>query len=938
MTIPKNYKIEVNQYLKTAILVVFTLFCNIFSADAGQAAASRAKWLWHPDGWQENMRCYFRMEFDLEKEPTGGVLNISGDDVYSVYINGVRIHTATNFTCPPFAAEKFLRKGRNVVALDVLNIKGIGGMILRADINTAGSSQPVEIVSDRKWRVSKEAAPGWEKTDFNDRGWRNASEIAGVTENHIWNGLIDIKKFLSPQEFAAYRGLNEDRIEFYRKNRQKIYATLQAEPAASKVQTVRKNGFPSIRIGDREFPLFLYNSVMLNMDSGKGSHLDRFKRFHDAGFRLFCINVPFAEIWSADGKVNTALVEERILNVLVAAPDARLLLFLDLNPPRWYVERCPNELIRYGSGAVPQFDGDHLATPMARPSMASKRWLADCGEVIRIVLGNLEKSPVGKRIFGALAVYGIYSEWHYFGMEKDLPDTGIAMTGRFREFLKNKYTSDQNLRWAWGDASVTIAAAAVPVRERLERKNGVLRAPAQEQRVLDYLECHSNVINECQKFFSAQIKKASGERILSGHYSGYFFGMHYPAEGWQVGTPEMITGNSVDFQVAPYAYFSRDSGGTGMPRHVMDSYPLNNKFAIVEADTRTHSSGDVHHGIAASFEETKAQMSRDFCNAVTRGAGLWYYDFDYGWYDRPEYLAFFSSLHKILENPPEVTRVSEVAFICDFDSVPYHTNSVSPNEFQWRLLTHTVQELYYAGAPFDTILWDDIDKKEYSVYIFPNSFHLTSKKRAAIEKLKQQGKTLVFLYAAGMIGENGFDSAEAESFTGMKIRLEHSASDMNLKILNNRHPFFSSLSGRAFPFGMNAGPSFVMDDPAAAVIGQYNAAGKCLPAFGMKKLGRSAVWYSAVPVLPRELLRGIYLASGIHIWNEKQQDVLFAARGVVGIHCAAGGKKTLILPGLARDITQLLPRRKQFPNGRKIEFIAPEKSTFLFKFEQIEKK
>lgn len=48
---------------------------------------------------------FFRREFQLPEKPVGGTLNFSGDDVYTIWVNGRRIHRSVNFKCPPFEAE-----------------------------------------------------------------------------------------------------------------------------------------------------------------------------------------------------------------------------------------------------------------------------------------------------------------------------------------------------------------------------------------------------------------------------------------------------------------------------------------------------------------------------------------------------------------------------------------------------------------------------------------------------------------------------------------------------------------------------------------------------------------------------------------------------------------------------------------------------------------
>ena len=910
---------------------LLTGLANGNEPSAGQQ--SQAKWIWYPEvGLKDQLR-FFRREFTLPEKPAAGTLNFSGDDVYTIWINGQKVHKAVNFKCPPFDAAKYLKKGKNVIAAEVLNIVSGAGLLMRTEIRLPGQQNPVVWVTDSSWKCSKTNAPGWTDAGFNDSSWRDAMVVRGVTDQHSWRKHIDLRRFLSRQEYEQYtNSLNTTQVQTA-KLRGELLKRLAQEAPAARTEVRRINGYPWISSGSWSFPAFLYNSVMLNTGTGPESHLARFGRFYQAGFRLFVTQITLETLWKENAAPDFAAVENGLLNLLAHAPDARLVIMIDLNPPEWYVRRHPEELIRYGSGAKPVFAGDHLRNPMMRPSMASKSWMKECGSVVADIVRRLEQSPAAKRIVAYMPFYGIYSEWHYYGMPKDLPDTGSAMTAAFREFLHKKYGSDEALRRAWLRKDVSLATAQVPVRERLNPAMPDLRDPAADRCTLDYLECHAAVINDCQAYFNRTVRNAADGRVLTGNYSGYFFGMGYPAEGWQTHTPEMLRSGDVDFQAAPYSYRFRSTGDCGLPRNVFETYALNGKFSILESDARTHLSGDPNDGHSHSLADSVGQLTRDFCNAATRGSGLWYYDFTAGWYDRPEYLSLFSGLLKIMLEKPDTTRRSEVAFVCDFDSVPYHTRSVNPNEFSQRLTSFTARELFYSGVPFDTVLWQDLQKTDHKIYIFANSFHLTPEKQAMIDQLRAQGKTLIFLYAAGALPDSGVNADGMEKFTGIRTRLIRQQAAQTIRLRTGRHPFVAGLEGKTFGLGLAPDPFFEVDDPEAEILGNIIIGGRKFPALAVKQIGDSQSVYCAIPFLSRNILRNIFRASGVHIYLENNEDVLFASSGLIGLHTAKGGMKELRLPESAAKITQLLPERKEFPAGKEIRFRAKPAETALFKLE-----
>ncbi|MCI6288709.1 MAG: hypothetical protein MR727_08240, partial [Lentisphaeria bacterium] len=135
--------------LLTAVFLL-TGLANGNEPSAGQQ--SQAKWIWYPEvGLKDQLR-FFRKEFTLPEKPAAGTLNFSGDDVYTIWINGQKVHKAVNFKCPPFDAAKYLKKGKNVIAAEVLNIVSGAGLLMRTEIRLPGQQNPVVWVTDSSWK------------------------------------------------------------------------------------------------------------------------------------------------------------------------------------------------------------------------------------------------------------------------------------------------------------------------------------------------------------------------------------------------------------------------------------------------------------------------------------------------------------------------------------------------------------------------------------------------------------------------------------------------------------------------------------------------------------------------------------------------------------------------------------------------------------------
>lgn len=140
-----------------------------------------------------------------------------------------------------------------------------------------------------------------------------------------------------------------------------------------------------------------------------------------------------------------------------------------------------------------------MTTAIMRPSMASEPWMNDTAQVLTEYIRQLEATPAGKRIVLYHTAYGIYAEWHYFGMVKDLPDTSKPMQKAFIAYLKDKYQNDTALQEAWKDSKVTLENAQIPsAQQRLAIKDGDIFVPGSDCRVIDFTDCMAAAVNNCQ--------------------------------------------------------------------------------------------------------------------------------------------------------------------------------------------------------------------------------------------------------------------------------------------------------------------------------------------------------------------------------------------------------------------------------------------------------
>lgn len=98
-----------------------------------------------------------------------------------------------------------------------------------------------------------------------------------------------------------------------------------------------------------------------------------------------------------------------------------------------------------------------------------------------------------------------------------------------------------------------------------------------------------------------------------------------------------------------------------------------------------------------------------------------------------------------------------------------------PPTLGYKLITGVYTELCRTGAPFDTILLDDIGNAslpDYRVYIFLNCFCLDAAERARIARVvRRKGKTAVWFYGAGFLRPEGASAKNLSELTGMQMEV-----------------------------------------------------------------------------------------------------------------------------------------------------------------------
>ena len=119
---------------------------------------------------------------------------------------------------------------------------------------------------------------------------------------------------------------------------------------------------------------------------------------------------------------------------------------------------------------------------------------------------------------------------------------------------------------------------------------------------------------------------------------------------------------------------------------------------------------------------------------------------------------------------------------------------------------------------------------------------------------------------------------------------------------------------------------FYLDDPAAEILARY-ADGK--PAMAVKRLGKGAIVYSAVPLTLPQMYRNIARYAGVHLYLDTD-DALYADGDFVMIHTLTAGAKQVRLRQPAAEIREVFTGETAGRNTAEFTVNLPSKHTAVY--------
>jgi len=353
---------------------------------------------------------------------------------------------------------------------------------------------------------------------------------------------------------------------------------------------------------------------------------------------------------------------------------------------------------------------------------------------------------------------------------------------------------------------------------------------------------------------------------------------------------------------------------------------------IAQTDTRTVRS--TQQPGCDSIHSSVAVIQREFMNTLAGGMGFEINVFGHGWIEQDKrMMQVLGKCRQIEESMRKVPRKildkeTSVAVIVDELST-YYTVQGAPQH--GIAVNEQTKDLAHAGVGFDSFMIEDLEKiPDYTCYLFLNTFLLTDRQKAFIDqKLKRDNKTLVWLYAPGLIDGRRLNPAHIQQVTGIAMEIQERAVRPVVAITDTDDPvsrhmgknsLFSYFSSREI------GPLFIPRE--GRVLGVLQ--GTDTPALVVK---RNADWtsvYSFCPRLPPSLIRGIAQSARVHIMSYENEDSCYISDSLLGVHTASGGERTFYPPKGTKKVRELFRDREYEVRDGSFAAALQPVSSYLF--------
>lgn len=690
---------------------------------------------------------------------------------------------------------------------------------------------------------------------------------------------------------------------------------------------------PAIFINDEPHYPMIYS--LTDVPGGRWSweEVPRYnmKSFCNLGIKLIQVDIAFDNVWKEDGTIVLDTVQRQLKGVLDICPEAAIFIRFHVNPPKWWQKKFPKENTVYADsepkpdinwGLQRIIEDDEETT--TRFSLTSEKWKTEATEKLIELLKKLKTIPEANALAGIQVAGGVFGEWHYWGFLENEPDMSKPMQTYFKNWLEVKYKTNKALQLAWNNKNITFATAELPsLLERRETKRGIFRDPLSERNVIDYYEAQHQVVADDIIHFCKVIKENWPRPIITGAFYGYFYALFgRDAAGGHLQLQRVLNSPYVDYLSGPGTYYPNavEMGDPYRSRSLINSVTLHGKLWLDEMDQQTPLVPLKDKNYTESVAKSVAQVRRNVMFTLSKGQGLWFYDFGpsgfnggerlkdhgtFGWWDEPTVRENIKQLKKLGDAQLQAPYQSDadVLLVHDTESF-YHMGS----EKKYTSITHWGNNwptigIFKSGVVHDVIHVSDLDKinlTPYKAIVFVNTFLLSADQKKLIrDKVAKANRHLIWMYAPGYSDGKKLNTLNVIETTGMQIEKIEPTDPVSVTV--------DSLLVKDYTFSVwNSviSPLFIVKDSKAESLGVIT--GSTQIGFAKKTLKESTSWFISLPPDNPKLWHHIFKAAGAHVYHESE-DIFYSGNGTLTIHTKDGGSKSIRLKNGKSVLLELLP-------------------------------
>ncbi len=545
--------------------------------------------------------------------------------------------------------------------------------------------------------------------------------------------------------------------------------------------------------------------------------------FANAGIKLMSVlvsglkcayDVPyseFGECWFGKGEYNFDAVDRQMELFMKNSPGCYYAIMIHLDTRDWWHETHENYPCSF----------HYLSQVIADPE-----WREAASDYMKALMEHVEEK-YGNVVYGYFMLCGRGTEWF---SHIDFQASHPIKERYYKEYTKNP-------------------DAVIPSKEELELPPDVSFYDNPE--VVLYQRAHAELIADTILYFAAEAQKVIQHKKLLGLYFGYLFEFKdYINDAGHLAYEKILHSDDINMISSPASYAFREPDSTSAFMTTAQSIDINNKLYFYEYDQRTWLSQDFALAGGGYYCKNDVEaidlMRRDYMLCASNNTALWWFDMFEGWYSTEKMMKAVSDMADITKRLSGFHRKSaaEVVLIGSPESL-YGKNK--NNNIHDSLLYSQRDGYMRMGAPFDTYSAGDMEKIDFSQYklvVFLNAFDIPDCHKKIIEKIKAEGKTILWMYAPGYLNDGLSDMKKL--------------TDMEIETLEKRPE--CSETGRILP-----APYFTVADEKAVSLVDYDN-GRMAVAY--KNCGSYTSVYSAIGLLDAELLRKICRLAGVHIYSE----------------------------------------------------------------------